>query len=80
MKLALDAYSVAKQLPPSERFELSSQIRRAAVSVPSNVAEGQASGFGRRCRYHVRIALGSWAELATHLELVRALKLVGPAS
>ena len=80
MKLALEAYSVAKQLPSTERFELSAQIRRAAVSVPSNVAEGQANGFGRRYRYHVRIALGSWAELVTHLELVKLLKLLGPAS
>ena len=80
MKLALEAYSVAKQLPSSERFELSAQIRRAAVSVPSNVAEGQANGFGRRYRYHVRIALGSWAELVTHLELVKLLKLLAPAS
>ena len=79
MKLALEAYSVAKQLPASERFELSAQIRRAAVSVPSNVAEGQAHGFGRRYRYHVRIALGSWAELLTHLELVKLLKLLAPA-
>jgi four helix bundle protein len=80
MKLALEAYSVAKQLPSTERFELSAQIRRAAVSVPSNVAEGQANGFGRRYRYHVRIALGSWAELVTHLELVKLLKLLAPAT
>ena len=70
MKLALEAYEVAKLLPATERFELSAQIRRAAISVPSNVAEGQANGPGRRYRYHVRIALGSWAELVTHLELV----------
>ena len=80
MKLALEAYIVAKQLPATERFELSAQIRRAAVSVPSNVAEGQASGPGRRYLYHVRIALGSWGELVTHLELVKLLKLLAPAS
>ena len=75
MKLALEAYIVAKQLPATERFELSAQIRRAAVSVPSNVAEGQASGPGRRYLYHVRIALGSWGELVTHLELVAPASL-----
>ena len=50
-----------------------SQMRRAAVSVPSNVAEGQATGPGGLYRRHVRIALGSWADLVTHLEVVRAL-------
>src|SRR5690242_5481615 len=80
MKLAREAYRVAKLLPATERFELSAQIRRAAVSVPSNVAEGQANGFGRRYRYHVRIALGSWAELMTHLELLKLLDMVAPAS
>jgi four helix bundle protein len=80
MKLAVEAYAVAKQLPSTERFELSAQIRRAAVSVPSNVAEGQASGFGGRYRHHVRIALGSWAELVTHLELLKLLNLIASAS
>jgi four helix bundle protein len=40
MELALLSYSFAKRLPSTERFELAAQIRRAAVSVPSNVAEG----------------------------------------
>ena len=79
IKLALEAYAVAKLLPATERFEFSAQIRRAAISVPSNVAEGQANGPGRRYRYHVRIALGSWAELVTHLELVKLLNLLTPA-
>ena len=78
MTLARAAYRVARQLPATERFELSSQMRRAAVSVPANVAEGRASGPGRRYRYHVRIALGSWAELVTHVELVKSLRLLGP--
>jgi four helix bundle protein len=47
--------------------------RRAAVSVPSNVAEGQASGLGRRYLNHVRIALGSLAELETQAEIARRL-------
>lgn len=80
MKLALEAYAVAKQLPATERFELSAQIRPAAVSVPSNVAEGQASGFGGRYRYHIRVALGSWAELVTHFELIKLLQMLAPAS
>ena len=78
MRLTVEVYGVAKQLPATERFELAAQMRRAAVSVPSNVAEGQANGRGGRYRHHVRIALGSWAELVTHLELLKLLELVDP--
>jgi four helix bundle protein len=78
IRLAVVVYGVAKQLPATERFELAAQMRRAAVSVPSNVAEGQATGPGGRYRHHVRIALGSWAELVTHVELVKALRLLAP--
>ena len=73
MNLLLATYAVARQLPQTERFELSAQMRRAAVSVPSNIAEGQATGPGGRYRHHVRIALGSLAELDTELEAVRRL-------
>ncbi len=76
MELALDAFAVASHLPATERFELGSQIRRAAVSIPSNVAEGQANGPGRRYHNHVRIALGSLAELETLVELVRRRNLL----
>jgi four helix bundle protein len=74
MELLLSIYDLASRLPPIERFELSSQMRRAAVSVPSNVAEGQAYGPGRRYLHHVRVALGSLAELDTHLDAIRRIK------
>ena len=76
IELSLEVFAVASQLPGSERFELGSQMRRAGVSVPSNVAEGQASGPGRRYLHHVEIALGSLAELDTHVEIVRRRQLV----
>jgi four helix bundle protein len=44
MKLAVACYRTAKRLPQEERFELSAQIRSAAVSVPSNIAEGFSTG------------------------------------
>jgi four helix bundle protein len=75
MELVVSAYGVAKLLPTSERFELSSQVRRAAVSIPANVAEGYACR-GRRYLHHVRIALGSHAELDTLLETAQRLQLV----
>jgi four helix bundle protein len=69
MELAVVAHEVAAQLPTEQRFELGSQIRRAATSVPSNVAEGHAHRSDRSYLRHVRIALGSLFELDTQLEL-----------
>jgi four helix bundle protein len=78
IQLVATVYGVVAKLPDSERFGLVTQMRRAAVSIPSNVAEGQASGPGGRYRHHVRIALGSWAELVTHLEVIKVLGLLAP--
>jgi four helix bundle protein len=80
MDLVTSVYRVANRLPASERFELSAQIRRAAVSVPSNVAEGHALRKSRKSYLrHVRIALGSLAELDTDIELAVRLGLINPA-
>ena len=76
MDLVLTVYGAASQLPQSERYEISAQVRRAAVSIPTNVAEGQGYGKdGRAGRYlhHVRIALGSHAEVVTLVEVIRRL-------
>ena len=74
MDLAERIHRTAAKLPITERFELSSQMRRAATSVPSNVAEGHATQMRRRYRYHARLALGSTAELSTQLELAVRLE------
>jgi four helix bundle protein len=76
MDLVTTTYSVAGRLPKSQQYELAAQMRRAAVSIPSNVAEGHAGGPGGRYRHHVRIALGSVAELDTQLELALRLQFV----
>ena len=76
MDLCVLTYDLAKQLPASERFELSAQIRSAATSIPSNVAEGQATGKTGRFLYHTSIALGSLGELDTELELARRLGML----
>ena len=75
MDLAVLVYKTTERLPRSEMFGLTSQIRRAAVSVPSNVAEGKAVG-GQSYPHHVRIALGSEAELQTQIELARRLEML----
>jgi four helix bundle protein len=67
--LALLIYELIDVLPADERFEMASQMRRAALSVPSNVAEGHGTRLRGRYRHHVMIALGSVAELTTCVEL-----------
>ena len=69
MDVAVSIYKFIERLPSCERFELASQMRRAAVSVPSNIAEGEGHGATLRNRNHVRIAGGSVAELATCVEI-----------
>jgi four helix bundle protein len=76
MDLTLAAHKLAENLPPNHRFELASQMRRAATSIPSNIAEGQAYRSDRVFVRHVRIALGSLAELDTQIEIAVRLDYV----
>ena len=76
MDVAVAAHSLAGQLPPTHRFELGSQIRRSATSIPSNIAEGHSQRGDRVFLRHVRIALGSLAELDTQVEIAIRSKLV----
>jgi four helix bundle protein len=69
MDLVITTYDVCRRFPADERYGLVAQMRRAAVSVPSNIAEGHANGPGLRYRNHIRIALGSVGELTTQLEI-----------
>lgn len=66
------AYAVARTLPKEEQFALSDQIRRCAVSIPSNIAEGAKRGKKEFAQF-LRIANGSAAELETQLLLSRDL-------
>ena len=79
MDLVLDCYAVTGQFPAHERFGLTSQTRRAAASIPSNVAEGhnrRSPHSNNAYRNHVSIALGSSGELDTHLETALRLGYV----
>jgi carbamoyl-phosphate synthase large subunit len=73
MTLVTQVYSLTARLPPEERYGLAAQLRRAAVSVPSNIAEGHQLGT-KAYRRSIRIALGSLAEAETQLELCRELR------
>ena len=75
MELAEEIYRLARQLPPEERFAMSLQLKRTAISIPSNIAEGSGYGKSRRNTHLVRIALGSNLELQTQLLLVERLGL-----
>ncbi|HQV77735.1 MAG TPA: four helix bundle protein [Chitinophagales bacterium] len=67
--LVKSIYSLSTQLPSEERFGLSSQIRRCAVSIPSNIAEGASRTSNKEFAYFLEIAYGSRFELETQLLL-----------
>jgi len=69
MDAAEEIYKVVKKLPKMELFAMSDQMRRAAVSVPSNIAEGQARSSKKEFAWFLSVAQGSRAELETQLML-----------
>ncbi len=74
MTLAEEIYRLTQRFPAEERYGLTSQMRRAAVSVPSNLAEGAARRSNREFANFFGIALGSLAELETQLLIATRLK------
>jgi len=79
MTLVERIYQATTNFPTEERYGLTSQLRRAAVSIPSNVAEGFCRRATKPYAQHVAIALGSHGELETCLELAVRLKFLAPA-
>jgi four helix bundle protein len=71
--LAKDVYIYTAQLPGSEKYGIVSQIQRAAISIPSNIAEGQQRGGPKEFRQFLFIARGSAAELSTQLQLAQEI-------
>ena len=69
MDLAAEIYNLVKILPKTETYALSDQMRRAAVSIPSNIAEGQGRNSTREFIKFLVIARGSQCELETQLQL-----------
>jgi four helix bundle protein len=78
MNLVVKTYELTRSFPKSEVYSLSSQMQRAAVSVPSNIAEGQALKQTLAYARHLAIASGSLAELQTQIEIAQRLGYLSP--
>lgn len=76
MAMVESVYRVTAALPDHERYGLTSQTRRAAVSIPANIAEGKNRRLEKPYRNHINIALGSQAEVDTLLEVATRLKFL----
>jgi four helix bundle protein len=76
MGLVEAVYSLSSAFPCAERFGLTAQMRRAAISVPSNIAEGQGRRTAGEFLNHLSVALGSIRELETHAILAERLRFV----
>lgn len=74
--LAEDAYRLSRSLPAVERYGLAAQMRRAAVSVSSNIAEGSTRGSDREMARFLMIAIGSLSEVDSQIEVAVRLRLV----
>ena len=77
MNIAIEIYRVTRAFPPEEKFGLIAQLRRAAVAIPSNIAEGRNRLGAAEFRRFVSIARGSVAEVETQLAVAVALGFVG---
>ena len=75
MTLVEEIYAATRSFPAAERFGLTAQIRRAAVSIPSNIGEGSRRRRDRPFRNHLEIALGSQGEVEVQIELALRLTL-----
>jgi four helix bundle protein len=73
MQIVVAVYDVTGKFPADERFGLTSQLRRCAISIPSNIAEGHARGATKDMIRFLGIARGSLAELETQLILAQQL-------
>ena len=75
-KLTLKVYEVSKQFPSDENFGLTSQVRRSAVSVPTNIVEGRGRQYKKEFIQFLYVAKGSLEETNYHLYLAKDLKYI----
>jgi four helix bundle protein len=80
ISLALIVYDLAKEFPKSEAFGMTGQIKRAAISIPANIAEGAARQTKREFAQFLYVARGSMSEVDTYIEIAKNLGYIGPDS
>ena len=76
MKIVREVYRLTPLLPDIEKYGLKSQLQRAAVSIPSNIAEGCSRDTARDFKWFLHIAIGSAFELETQLTIAQQLDLI----
>jgi four helix bundle protein len=77
MDLVVEVYAVTKRFPKEELYGLTGQVRRAAVSIPSNIAEGQGRRSTKEFLHHLSIAHGSLREVETQILIAGRLHYLG---
>ncbi len=75
-ELVLGVYELLRKFPKEEQYALCDQLRRASISIPSNVAEGLGRGSEKEQVHFIEIAYGSLMEVETQLEIASALKYI----
>ena len=71
--LVVECYRISERFPKTELYGLTSQLQRAAISVPANIAEGQGRTHTKEFLNHLSIAYGSLMEIETHLQIAARL-------
>ena len=80
MDLVVAIYEVSRSFPKDETYALTNQVRRAAVSVPANISEGQGRDTSREFDHFLSIAHGSLRELETHIMIAERLNYITTAT
>ena len=76
MSLVIDIYKITEHFPEAEKFGLTSQLKRCAISIPSNIAEGYGRNYTKDFILFLQIARGSLFECKTQLEIVVSLAFI----
>jgi four helix bundle protein len=76
MNLVVDCYDLIKKFPNEEKYGLSSQMKRAAISIPSNIAEGSSRYSPKEKTHFINISYSSLMELLCQIEIAESLSLI----